>query len=339
MASKSIQSLIDSLSHDKLEESYELPILRRMRSVLSDIKETTDDPITEEQQTEINEIEEQISEMCKSPSYKPIPFSFQKLNSITYAEGIEFFRQELNRRLNERLKNDSDGRKKALFMSIENETMLSDASSAGSKKSAESTKDTVIEMILAYEGKTESWTKDIDEDDPELQLSEEQEKDWNITSDMPEEEYITKTLAREDAIEEIKRTKKANIQEMRENEIVERREELKKENIEKLVSIMIVREINEEAQRYASLRLQDFFLWQSARNPNDIESFKRGSMTRITPKRHFSNTDEITSLRESDDDIENDLYMWMVQKYSDLQYMTPGESRRIAESDGFLPPV
>ena len=330
---KDINAMVESLATDRLEDAYQVPDLRMVENLIASLTVNGDEDLGSDERDMLEKLRARKSELRSADVPAEIPFVFLKLRPHEHDKALTFFETTKQRELNRLLKEGGKDRKEALLTGIENDLMLAVASD---EDMGYQTRQALVHAILDLEGLSAAAIGRVSEDHPGLELSEDQEKAWALTDDLPPDVYYERLEKRDAAIEEIQRVKRENILEAQQNERNDRLTDLMAYPTDRLASAVVVREFEVKANEHAHARLRDFFLRCSARNPERLLEIKQGSRTRMVPARMWDDVDDITALREGSEG-EQDLYVWLAQRYAEMQQLeTAGDIRRVALSDTFL---
>lgn len=264
-------------------------------------------------------------ELIETP---PIEFIFVRMTEDKYMEMARAIEKAKTRVLRELIESDGQHAIEMIREQLENEAMLSTLGEDSVSYDA-ALKELAVTALMQAEGSTEEVASIIDEGDPELELTEDElddtrpsEADIGVDALQGADEADRKRA-------EIVELRKEKIVERRMREIDGRRVQLEKLSVDELVKKIAYFEIVAKMMNRINPLYLDWHIYYEACDPE--KPVKRSDrIVGYVPK--FGSVDEVTALRESEDE----LYIWLKSQHDAIDMM-PGTADlvRLAQDAAF----
>lgn len=258
--------------------------------------------------------------------------SVQQESAIFTSRFIDSIRSDPDRKLSEtnqlRLLLDSKG----IFS---DDVLGADSDGEEVAETREQMLNALVDQILSADGKPLEWATVIDEDDPEMELTEAEERELRPHEAWAEEEKVEFMLEVEDRKRNVLEAKKKRITETRLKEREERKEKLLAKGFDSLVEVLWNYKTLADAHNRGNTRQLDTTLYYAVRDPEKPLMKRVGGVEVLdTYGRLFTDVDELAFIRERCPDF----YEWMTEKYYQLQEIrTQEDVERVAEDGLFRP--
>jgi hypothetical protein len=193
----------------------------------------------------------------------------------------------------------------------------------------------IVEQILQADGYSQEWATEIDEEDPDLELTEAEAKSLEISELLDPDQKAEAMLLRDEQKQKLLTEKRQRVIAER----TQRREELKAKYKNKgfnaLIDMLINYKILSEANKRSQALLQDLQLFYAVKKP-EAPVYNTISGTKVLEgyERYFDSPEQLSFLRKQYPEF----YAWLVYYYEQLQEIrTKEDAERVSRSPMFLP--
>lgn len=353
MARPGIQKLFDSLWKEQLPTTYYDADVMRARDRVGYLTETRDDPARMKDMTkpeikgwkermneEIADAQKALDHLVKEVALAEVKVILYKLTDpeLKDAQNIG---SRITADLMERYKIDPafrEGEIKSMGLLLDPNGLFGDdvieGSDDGSALAANrnAALEGIVEQILTMDGKPRSWAEEIDDDDPDMELTEAEGEELEVDDRLMPDESAEVTLDVEERRRKILAEKRERLVKERIGVREKRKESLLDKGYEHLIETLFRYKIIHESSVEGANLTMDQTLFYSVRDPELAESYAADGVSRTRHGRFFETPGQLRALREDHPSF----YGWLWVRYNQLQAIKTREDlERIAQSDLF----